>query len=60
MATNAAAQNAIKKRLINKLEVKRTEANSFTYILIEVNQLFKINISFGFAFVPTFLWCKVM
>lgn len=30
MATNAAAQNAIKKRLVNKLEVKRKEAQQIT------------------------------
>lgn len=32
MATNAAAQNAIKKRLVNKLEVKQKEAEQTTQI----------------------------
>lgn len=29
MATNAAAQNAIKKRLVNKLEVRRHHTHNF-------------------------------
>ena len=31
IATNAAAQNAIKKRLVNKLEVEEPTENAFTH-----------------------------
>uniref|UniRef100_A0A8C7SMU5 Talin 1 n=1 Tax=Oncorhynchus mykiss TaxID=8022 RepID=A0A8C7SMU5_ONCMY len=39
MATNAAAQNAIKKRLVNKLEV-RTQSDILLLILLDLNQCF--------------------